>query len=102
LNLSGYIPRSLLRKPAECDDLYTSQLAAGLLFAALEDGDPQVFLLALRDVAEARGIGRLSEETRLKRESMYRMLSKQGNPRLTSLDAVLNALGLRLGITMKA
>jgi hypothetical protein len=34
LNLSGYIPRSLLRKPAECDDLYTSQLAAGLLFCS--------------------------------------------------------------------
>jgi hypothetical protein len=32
VNLSGYIPHSLLRKPAECDDLYTSQLAAGLLF----------------------------------------------------------------------
>lgn len=33
---------------------------------------------------------------------MYRMLSKQGNPRLTSLDVVLDALGLRLGITVKA
>jgi probable addiction module antidote protein len=68
----------------------------------LEEGDPQVFLLALRDVAEARGIGRLAEETKLNRESMYRMLSKQGNPRLTSLDMVLDALGLRLGVTVKA
>ena len=76
--------------------------AAAYLDAALEDGDPQVFLLALRDVAEARGIGRLAEETKLNRESMYRMLSKQGNPRLTSLDAVLDAMGLRLGITVKA
>lgn len=76
--------------------------AAAYLNAALEDGDPQVFLLALRDVAEARGIGRLAGETKLNRESMYRMLSKQGNPRLTSLDAVLDALGLRLGITVKA
>jgi probable addiction module antidote protein len=76
--------------------------AAAYLDAALEEGDPQVFLLALRDVAEARGMGRLAEETKLNRESMYRMLSKQGNPRLTSLDAVLDALGLRLGVTVKA
>ena len=76
--------------------------AAAYLDAALEEGDPQVFLLALRDVAEARGIGRLAEETKLNRESLYRMLSKQGNPRLTSLDAVLDALGLRLGVTVKA
>jgi probable addiction module antidote protein len=76
--------------------------AAAYLNAALEDGDQQVFLLALRDVAEARGIGKLAGETSLNRESMYRMLSKQGNPRLTSLDAVLDALGLRLGVTVKA
>lgn len=76
--------------------------AAAYLDAALEDGDPQVFLLALRDVAEARGIGRLAEETNLNRESMYRMLSERGNPRLTSLDAVLDALGLRLGVMVKA
>jgi probable addiction module antidote protein len=76
--------------------------AAAYLNAALEDGDSQVFLLALRDVAEAQGISRLAEKTQLNRESMYRMLSKQGNPRLTSLDAVLDALGLRLGITVKA
>ena len=76
--------------------------AAAYLNAALEEGDQQVFLLALRDVAEARGIGKLAGETSLNRESMYRMLSKQGNPRLTSLDAVLDALGLRLGVTVKA
>lgn len=76
--------------------------AAAYLNVALEDGNPQVFLLALRDVAEARGIGKLAGETSLNRESLYRMLSKQGNPRLTSLDAVLGALGLRLGVTVKA
>lgn len=48
---------------------------AAYLDAGLEDGDPQVFLLALRDVAEARGISKLATETKLNRESMYRMLS---------------------------
>ncbi len=59
--------------------------AAGYLDAALEDEDSRVFLLALRDVAEARGISRVAAEANLNRESLYRMLSEEGNPRLSSL-----------------
>jgi probable addiction module antidote protein len=55
------------------------------LNACLEDGDPHVFLMALRDVAAARGgIRVLSREAHLNRESLYRMLSKSGNPSLES------------------
>ena len=68
------------------------------LTAALEDGSPAVFLLALRDVAEAHGMKRLAEGARLNRESLYRMLSDQGNPQLFSLTAVLQELGLRLAV----
>lgn len=78
-----------LRDPAE---------AAAYLDAALEDEDSQVFLLALRDVAEARGIGRVAVDANLNRESLYKMLSEAGNPRLSSLDALLHALGLRLAV----
>ena len=74
--------------------------AAEYLNAALEDGDPEVFLLALRDVVGARGGGMtsLAEKTKLNRESLYRMLSKKGNPELRSLGALLDALGLRLAV----
>jgi probable addiction module antidote protein len=70
--------------------------AAAYLDAALEDEDSRVFLLALRDVAEARGISQVAAEADLNRESLYRMLSEEGNPRLSSLEAVLRAFGLRL------
>jgi probable addiction module antidote protein len=73
--------------------------AAQYLNACLEDEDPRVFLLALRDVADARGgIRALSADTRLNRESLYRMLSPSGNPSLDSLSTVLGACGLRLAI----
>jgi probable addiction module antidote protein len=75
--------------------------AAAYLDAALEDEDSRVFLLALRDVAEARGIGRGATEADLNRESLYRMLSEEGNPRLSSLDALLRALGLRLAVEVR-
>ena len=48
-----------------------------------------LFLTALRNVAEAHGIKKLAEDTQLNRESMYRMLSEQGNPQLSSLTAIL-------------
>jgi len=73
------------------------------LNAALEDGDPEVFLLALRDVAEAQlgGIGKLAKSSGLNRENLYRMLSKKGNPELTSLQTLLEALGFRLSVESK-
>jgi probable addiction module antidote protein len=80
------------------EDLANPEEAAAYLNAALEDGDQQVFLLALRDVAEARGITRVAKETRLNRENMYRILSSTGNPQLSSLNALLHGVGLRLAV----
>ena len=74
--------------------------AAGYLNAALEDGDKELFLLALRNVAEARlgGMSKLAAASGLNRESLYRMLSGKGNPELKSLDRLLHALGLKLTV----
>lgn len=81
------------------ESLRNPEEAAQYLNACLEDDDARVFLLALRDVADARGgIRSLSRGTHLNRESLYRMLSKSGNPSLDSLAAVLNACGLRLAV----
>jgi probable addiction module antidote protein len=77
--------------------------AAQYLNACLEDDDARVFLLALRDVADARGgIRALSRDADLNRESLYRMLSRSGNPSLDSLAAVLRACGLRLSVRSTA
>ncbi|MCX5733055.1 MAG: putative addiction module antidote protein [candidate division NC10 bacterium] len=75
--------------------------AAAYLNAALEDGSQDVFLLALRDVANARGLTHLARETSLNRENMYRILSEKGNPQLSSLAALLDALGLKLAVEPK-
>ena len=70
------------------------------LNAALEEGDPELFLLALRNVAEAQGgVAQLAEKAKLNRESLYKILSERGNPELKSLDALLHALGFRLAVT---
>ncbi len=79
-------------------DLANPEYAVGYLDAALEDGDQQVFLLALRDVAEARGLSQVAREAGLNRENLYRILSLNGNPQLSSLTTLLRSLGLRLSI----
>ena len=84
------------------DRLKDPARAAGYLNTCLEGGDPNVFLLALRDVARARGgVAKLAENASLNREHLYRMLSENGNPELRSLEALLDALGFRLSITLK-
>jgi probable addiction module antidote protein len=89
------------------DDLLESlkdpREAVEYLNAALHDGDPEVFLIALRDVAEALGgVSSLSKKTKLNRENLYRMLSKRGNPQLQSLSMLLEALGFKLSVEVKS
>jgi probable addiction module antidote protein len=70
--------------------------AAEYLTACYEEG-PEVFLVGLRDVVQAQGgAARAAELGKLNRESLYRLISRDGNPRLSSLDAVLAELGLKV------
>ena len=72
---------------------------AGYLEIMLADGDARVVPLALRTVAEALGgMAALAERTGLSRETLYRTLSKEGNPRLNTLAAILDSFGLRLAV----
>jgi probable addiction module antidote protein len=72
------------------------------LNVALEDGDKEVFLLALKNVLEAYGgMTKISRSTKLHRVSLYKMFSKKGNPGIDSVIAVLNALGIQLQVAEK-
>jgi probable addiction module antidote protein len=73
--------------------------AAEYLKAALEDSDePSVLLIALRHLVQAQGIAKVAKAAGIERESLYRALSRRGNPRLSTLVAVTKAIGLRLTV----
>ena len=74
------------------------QLAAEYLNAAAEDGDPRVYLTALRTVAEAKGMAKVAKAAGVPRESLYRALSSSGNPRFSTLHAILRAAGLKMAV----
>ena len=95
-------PRSIPWEPYLIDSLKNPKEAEGYLNAALEDDDSRVFLLALRDLAEAHGgMSKIARTCKLNRESLYRMLSKKGNPSLESLAKLLSSMGFRLAVEKK-
>jgi probable addiction module antidote protein len=59
------------------------------------------FLAALRQVADTYGIAPLAAEAKLSRESLYRTLSENGNPRLSTIMAVLDVLELQLKVEQR-
>jgi len=83
------------------EDLVDPVEAAEYLNAALEDGSQEVFLMALKDVADARGISEIARQSNLNRENLYRLLSTKGNPKLMSLNSVLHSVGLKLAVEVE-
>ncbi len=71
------------------------KVAAAYLNAAADDSI-EMFLIALRKVAESHRMTKVAEEAGVSREALYKTLSEEGNPRLDTLTAVLKAVGLRL------
>lgn len=74
--------------------------AAGYLNAALDDGNIDGFLEALRNVVEAHGgMTQLSAKTSKGRSSLYKTISNTGNPYLRNTNEILRTLGFHLSVT---
>ena len=82
------------------DYLKTSRDIAAYLNEVLEEGDPKLLMVALRNVADARGgVAALAAQTGLNRESLYKTLSGKRNPGIETINAILHAFHLRLNVT---
>lgn len=82
------------------EQLQDPSFAAEYLSAAAED-EPAVYLGALRNVAEAHGMAKVAKAAGIPRESLYRALSPRGNPRLSTLTAIMKAAGMKLSAEAK-
>lgn len=98
-----------MKVPPSVDHLETTKIlfqkpgmAAAYLNSVLDDEDPRLLLVAIRNVAEAfGGLNMLAQKTGLNRENLYRMLSLRGNPEIHSLQTILDVLGLKLTVEEK-
>lgn len=100
------MPRSRKYQDFLIEELKDHDEAVAYLNAALEEslkGDEEskhLFLLALRNVAEAQGgIGNLAKKAKVGRESLYKTLSEGGNPKWYTLVSLVIALGLNLRLS---
>jgi probable addiction module antidote protein len=78
------------------DYLDDEETIAEYLTAALEDPDPEMFLVAVRTVARARGMTQLAKDAGLGRESLYKALSPGAKPRYDTVLKLVHALGVKL------
>lgn len=78
------------------------ELCVAYLNAALAEGDQAAFMLALRNVAKARGgVAAMARVTGMNRVALSRALSEGGNPELRSLTRILEASGLEFKVVPK-
>ncbi len=80
------------------DYLDNDAVIAEYLSAAAEDPNPAAFLAALGDVAKARGMARVAQDSGLGRESLYKALGAGAHSRYETVSAVMRALGVKFAV----
>lgn len=90
-------------KPWDAAEILTDdETIAAYLDEAFSGGDPALIAAAIGAVARARNIAAIAREANLSRETIYSAFASEGNPRLTTLVAVIRALGFQLAIKSSA
>lgn len=93
LKTSPWKPGEYIKSP---DD------AIAYIEASLEEVGPEGIKAALRAISDSEGMSALARKTGLNRQGLYRALSEEGDPKLSTLIAILDALGLRLSVARKS
>ena len=68
---------------------------AEYMTAMLETNDPDLLLVALSDVARAKGMAQVAKDAGLGRESLYKALAPGAKPRFETIMKVAHALGVK-------
>ena len=68
--------------------------AALYLNGVVEDREPDGILMALYDIAKAYNMSHVAERIKINRPSLYKMLTKGGNPSFRNIIRVLDAIGI--------
>lgn len=92
-------PRHVSYEGYLIDSLKDPQEAAAYVEAVLELDDTAALLLALRQVAKAHGMAEVARRANVGEKTLFRALSENGNPTISTLHKVLHAVGLRLSVT---
>ena len=76
--------------------LETEEQIAAYLDDIFKSGDPDLMVTAIGDVARARGMSKIADDTNRGRESLYKSLAQGGNPSFETVVKVMGSLGFGL------
>ena len=76
--------------------LDTPEAIAAYIEAAFEDGDPSLITHTLGVVARSRGMSQIARTAGVSREALYKALTPNGDPKLSTFLSVLKALGMKV------
>lgn len=79
--------------------LDSEEAIAAYLSAVLDENDPDLLLAALGDIARAKGVARLAEDSGLNRESLYKALRPGAKPRFDTVFRIMKAMNIRIQAT---
>lgn len=81
------------------EELNNPEFVSDYLQDALDEGGIPLFLITLRQVVQhQKGLTKASQETGLGRESLYKTLSEQGNPHLSTIEKILKTVGMKITV----
>lgn len=78
------------------DYLDDESVIAEYLTAILEKGDISLLISSIGDIAKARGMGQIAEKSGLGRESLYKALKSDSQPRFETIIKVLDSLDIKM------
>lgn len=88
-----------LKKRLKADPKLAAEYMNTAIAEAIDEDGNRMLLSVIRQVVEAQGIGKVAKVAGVRRESLSRVLSPRGNPRMSTLIAILHALGLQLSVS---
>jgi probable addiction module antidote protein len=83
------------------ESLIDPEIAAAYIRDCLKErgrARSRLLLRALMNVAQTQGISSLAKGSESRRRLIYKVLSDNGNPRITTVESILNAMGLAIDV----
>ncbi len=78
--------------------LDSQEMITAYMQEALESGDQEIILTAIADIAKAQGMTEIAKKSGLSRQNLYRALSPSADPKFSTVQKVVEALGCRLSV----
>jgi probable addiction module antidote protein len=83
------------------DHINTKEEVFAYLEGALEENDMETFFDVVGAIARSEGMAKIAKDLGLNRESLYKSLSREGNPSFATIAKVIDALGYKIEIKQK-